>query len=49
MKSICIIVFYFGKHLWYQNYFIDSCKRNQTLDFIFFTDNVCSEEQYSTV
>ncbi len=45
MKSICIIVFYFGKYPWYHNYFIDSCKRNQSIDFLFFTDNVSSEIQ----
>ncbi len=49
MKSICIIVFYFGKYPWYHNYFIDSCKRNQTIDFLFFTDNVSCEIQEENI
>ncbi len=49
MKSICIIVFYFGKYPWYHNYFIDSCKRNQSIDFLFFTDNVSCEIQEENI
>jgi hypothetical protein len=49
MKSICIIVFYFGKYPWYHNYFIDSCKRNQSIDFLFFTDNISIQKQDENV
>ena len=49
MKSICIIVFYFGKYPWYHNYFIDSCKRNQSIDFLFFTDNASCDIQEENI
>jgi len=39
MKKIGIIVFWFGKFPWYHNFFIDSCRRNKDIDFLFFTDN----------
>jgi hypothetical protein len=49
MKSIGIIVFYFGKYPWYHDFFIDSCKRNQSIDFLFFTDNVTFEIQEKNI
>ncbi len=49
MKSIGIIVFYFGQFPWYYNFFIESCKRNQSIDFIFFTDNVTSEKKNQNI
>lgn len=49
MKSICIIVFYFGNYPWYHNYFIDSCKRNKSIDFLFFTDSVFCEIQEENI
>ncbi len=37
-SKIAIIIFYFGHDEWYQPFFIESCKRNDTIDFIFFSD-----------
>lgn len=49
MKSIGIILFYFGKYPWYHDFFIDSCKKNETVDFIFFTDNISNQKQDSNI
>lgn len=38
MKRIAIIVFYFGKFPWYNDFFINSCYKNTTIDFLFFSD-----------
>lgn len=38
MNKILILTFYFGESPWYLDYFIQSCKANKDVDFIFFTD-----------
>lgn len=43
MKSIVLINCYFGSFPNYFNLFLDSCRSNDTIDFLFFTDNLCEE------
>lgn len=38
MKRIAIIVFYFGEFPWYHDFFINSCYKNTTINFLFFSD-----------
>ncbi len=42
MKSIVLINCYFGKYPNYFNLFLDSCKKNPTINYLLFTDNVLS-------
>ncbi len=39
MKSIVLINCYFGKYPNYFNLFLDSCRSNPTINYLFFTDN----------
>lgn len=45
MKKIGIIVFFFGKYPWYHSLFIDSCRRNKSIDFIFFSDQFSEQRK----
>ena len=49
MKSIGIVVFYFGNYPWYHNYFIESCRRNPSVDFLFFSDNVTVKNEEGNI
>lgn len=40
MKSIVLINCYFGRFPNYFNLFLDSCRMNDTVNFLFFTDNI---------
>lgn len=42
MRSIVLINCYFGKYPNYFNLFLDSCKKNPTINYLLFTDNVLS-------
>lgn len=42
MTKVALVFCYFGKFPNYFHLFLDSCKRNDTIDFIFFTDCVYS-------
>ena len=39
MPRIIFIITYIGKYPWYFPYFLHSCRYNQTIDFLIFTDN----------
>ena len=43
MKSIVLINCYFGRFPNYFNLFLDSCRKNSTLNFLFFTDNLVQD------
>lgn len=49
MQRIAVIIFYFGKLPWYHNFFIDSCFKNETVDFIFFSDNFSKNRQNKNI
>ncbi len=43
MKSIVLINCYFGKFPNYFNLFVESCRTNPTINYLFFTDNVIQD------
>ncbi len=38
MNKTCIIVFYFGDFPWYHDFFVQSCIKNESFDFLFLSD-----------
>ena len=49
MQRIAIIIFYFGQLPWYHKFFVDSCFNNETVEFIFFSDNFIKDRNNKNI
>lgn len=49
MKTICLVIPYFGKWPRWFNFFLESCKYNPTVDWLFYTDCVVPKKSPKNV
>ena len=49
MKKICLMNFYSGELPNYFNFFLESCKKNPTVDFIIFNDQLEQDQRVDNV
>ena len=49
MNKICFVVCYFGKWPKWFDAYLESCKYNPSIDFLFFTDCGKPENNYSNI
>jgi hypothetical protein len=49
MQRICIVSFYIGDLPQYMSFFIDSARRNSTVDFLIFNDTIRSDRQEGNI
>lgn len=39
MKSICFVIPYFGEFPFWMEYFVESCRKNSSVNYVFYSDN----------